>query len=152
MPSLYALLMRHCRLWITANRFHHLTWCKAICKCQHMDAFWFVIFRIQFMPHDGDVFRGPAVCHLVIVLWWCMHLHSQWWWNVRMVFKRLKDFNLKIKLKKCLFFQCSLVFLGYVLSVDGIYTNPEKVEILQNWPISSSQKELPFISGLSLLL
>ena len=45
---------------------------------------------------------------------------------IEMVFKRLKDFNLKIKPKKCHFFQCSIMFLGYVLSVDGISANPCK--------------------------
>ena len=38
---------------------------------------------------------------------------------LEMVFKRLKDFNLKIKPNKCHFFQCSVVFLGYILSADG---------------------------------
>ena len=46
---------------------------------------------------------------------------------IEMVFKRLKGFNLKIKPKKCHFFQHSVVFLGYVLSVDGISANPEQV-------------------------
>ena len=59
-----------------------------------------------------------------------------------MVFGRLKDFNLKIKPKKCYFFQCSVVFLGYVLSADGISSNPEKVGKVQNWPVPSNQKEL----------
>ena len=40
--------------------------------------------------------------------------------QIELVFSRLKEFNLKIKPKKCHFFQCSVVFLGYVLSVDGI--------------------------------
>ena len=48
--------------------------------------------------------------------------------QIEMVFKRLKDFNLKIKPNKCHFFQQRIVFLGYVLSVDDISTNPEKVE------------------------
>ena len=45
--------------------------------------------------------------------------------QIEMVFGRLKDFNLKIKPKKCHFVQCSVVFLGYVLSADGISTNPK---------------------------
>ena len=47
---------------------------------------------------------------------------------IEMVFKRLKDFNVKIKKKKCHFFQHSVVFPGYVLSVDSISANHEKVE------------------------
>ena len=47
------------------------------------------------------------------------------------------------------FFQCSVVFLGYVLSVDGISTNPEKVEKVHNWPVPSNQKELHSFLGLA---
>ena len=46
-----------------------------------------------------------------------------------------------------LFFQCSMVFLGYVLPLDGISANPEKVEKMQNWPLSSSPKELHSFLG-----
>ena len=45
----------------------------------------------------------------------------------KMMLKWLKDFNLKIKPKKCYFFQCSTVFLGYVISVDGLSTHQEKL-------------------------
>ena len=46
---------------------------------------------------------------------------------VGLVLNHLKEFNLKIKPKKTYFFQSSVVFLGHVLSKDGISPNPEKV-------------------------
>ena len=39
---------------------------------------------------------------------------------IELVFKWLEEFNFRIKSKKCLFFQHSIVFLGYVLSAEGI--------------------------------
>ena len=66
-----------------------------------------------------------------------------------MVFGRLKVFDLKIKPNKCHFFQCSMVFLGYVLSADGISANSEKVEKVQNWPVPSNQKEFHSFLGLA---
>ena len=45
---------------------------------------------------------------------------------IELVFKRLKEFNLKIKPKKCHFFQHSIVFLWYVLSTDGYLCKPWK--------------------------
>ena len=69
--------------------------------------------------------------------------------QIEMVLGRLKDFNLKIKPKNAIFFQHSVVFLGYVLSVDGISDNPEKVEKVQYWPVQSSQKELHSSLGLA---
>ena len=44
------------------------------------------------------------------------------------MFDRLKEFNLKIKPKKCQFFGTSVLFLGHVLLAEGIPANPEKVE------------------------
>ena len=69
--------------------------------------------------------------------------------QIKMVFGRLKDFNLKIKPKKCHFFQHHVVFLGYVLSADGISANPEEMEKVQNWPVPSNQKELHSFLGLA---
>ena len=69
--------------------------------------------------------------------------------QIEKVFGRLKDFNLKIKPKKCQFFQCSVVFLGYVLSADDISANPEIVEKVQNWQVPSNQKELHSFLGLA---
>ena len=55
-------------------------------------------------------------------------------WN-ELVFSQLKAYNLKIKFKKCYFFQASVIFLGHVLSADGISANPEKVDKIGNWPV-----------------
>ena len=48
-------------------------------------------------------------------------------YHVGLVLNHLKEFNLKIKPKKTYFFQSSVVFLGHVLSKNGISPNPEKV-------------------------
>ena len=68
--------------------------------------------------------------------------------HIEMMFQRLNYFNLEIKLKKYHYFQCSIVFLGYVLPTDGISANPAKVENVWNWPILSSPKELHSFLGL----
>ena len=61
---------------------------------------------------------------------------------IKLVFNWLKSFNLKIKLKKCYFFQASVVFLGHILSADGISANPEKVDKVQDWLVPKNAKEL----------
>ena len=71
-------------------------------------------------------------------------------WDIELVFKRLEEFNLKIKpKKKCHFFQCSLVFLGHVLSADGISANPDKVDKVKDWPVPTNPKELQSYLGLA---
>ena len=66
-----------------------------------------------------------------------------------LVYKWLEEFNLKIKANKHHFFQCSIVFLGHVLSVEGISANHSKVEKVKNWPVPSNPKELQYFLGLA---
>ena len=68
---------------------------------------------------------------------------------MKLVFSQLKSFNLKIKLKKSYFFQDSVIFLGHILSSDGISANPEKVEKVRDWPVPSNAKELHSFLGLA---
>ena len=69
--------------------------------------------------------------------------------QMELVFNRLKSFNLKIKLKKSYFFQASVIFLGHVLSADGISANPEKVDKVRDWPVPRNAKELHSFLGLA---
>ena len=68
---------------------------------------------------------------------------------IGLVLNHLKEFNLKIKPKKMYFFQPSVVFLGYVLSKDGISPNPEKVSKVKDWPVPKSAKEVHSFLGLA---
>ena len=69
--------------------------------------------------------------------------------RITMVLQRLKDFNLKIKPKKSFFFQSNILFLGHMLSKDGILPNPEKVSKVKNWPIPKMVKEVHSFLGLA---
>ena len=69
--------------------------------------------------------------------------------QMELVFSQLKSFNLKIKPKISYFFQASVIFLGHVLSADGIFANPEKVEKVRDWPVPSNAKELHSFLGLA---
>ena len=63
-----------------------------------------------------------------------------------------KSLIFKIKPKKTFFFQKSVVFLGHVLSKDGISPNPEKVSKVRDWPVPKTAKEVHSFSGISVLL
>ena len=69
--------------------------------------------------------------------------------RTELVFKWLEEFNLKIKPKKCHFFQHSIIFLGHVLSAEGISANPEKVKKVKNGPVPTNPKELQSFLGLA---
>ena len=66
-----------------------------------------------------------------------------------LVFNRLKQFNLKIKPKKCQFFNSSELFLGHVLLANGISSNPEKVEKVKSWSVPKNIKEVQSFLGLA---
>ena len=61
---------------------------------------------------------------------------------IKLVFSQCKAFNLKIKPKKCYFFQASVIFLSHILSADGISAKPEKVDKVRDWLVPKNAKEL----------
>ena len=69
--------------------------------------------------------------------------------RIAMVFQHLKDFNLKIKPKKSFFFQSNVLFLGHMLSKEGILPNPEKISKVRDWPIPKLAKEVHSFLGLA---
>ena len=69
--------------------------------------------------------------------------------HIELVFDRLKQFNLKIKPKKCQFFDTSILFLGHILLAKGISANPEKVEKVRTWPVPKNIKEVQSFLGLA---
>ena len=68
---------------------------------------------------------------------------------IELVFNRLKQYNLKIKPKKCQFFDTSVLFLGHILLAKGISVNPEKVEKVKTWPVPKNIKEVQSFLGLA---
>ena len=69
--------------------------------------------------------------------------------RIGLVLHQLQDFNLKIKLKKSYFFQSKVIFLGHVLSKEGISPNPEKVKKVKTWLTPKFTKEVHSFMGLA---
>ena len=72
------------------------------------------------------------------------HLH-----HLKQVLDLLQEHQWKIKGSKCAFAQCSISYLGYVVSEEGIATEPAKIEVVVNWPVPANLKELRGFLGLS---
>ena len=66
-----------------------------------------------------------------------------------MVLEHLQDFNLKIKPKKSFIFQTKVLFLGHILSKEGISPNPDKVQKVKDWPVPTNAKEVHLFLGLA---
>ncbi|XP_033139210.1 uncharacterized protein LOC117130508, partial [Brassica rapa] len=69
--------------------------------------------------------------------------------HLRTVLDVLRKEKLFANLKKCTFCTDNLVFLGFVVSADGVKVDQEKVRAIQEWPIPKtiSEKEVGFKWG-----
>lgn len=68
--------------------------------------------------------------------------------NLRTVFNRLKGAGLKLKPTKCRLFARQVRFLGYIVSGEGITTDPDKAKIVNEWLVPSNFTELRSFLGL----
>ena len=62
--------------------------------------------------------------------------------RLELVFRKLHQQGLKLELRKCSFFQKKVWFLGHEISVDGIATDPDKVNAVINWPVPTATKDV----------
>ncbi|XP_019054141.1 PREDICTED: uncharacterized protein LOC104602430 [Nelumbo nucifera] len=58
--------------------------------------------------------------------------------HIREVLKTLRENKLYANLKKCTFMSDNLLFLGFIVSNDGIKEDEEKVKAIREWPIPSN--------------
>ena len=69
--------------------------------------------------------------------------------HVREVLTVLKVNELYINLKKCSFLIDKLLFLGYVVSVDEIHTNEDKVHAIKDWRTLKTVSDVRSFHGLA---
>lgn len=68
--------------------------------------------------------------------------------NLQLVFEKLQKSNFKIQLNKSEFLKNEIAYLGHIVTTSGIKPNPEKIQVIQNFPIPRTQKEIKRFLGL----
>lgn len=68
--------------------------------------------------------------------------------NLIEVIKRLNEYNVKIKVEKCKFFQKSVKYLGHEISGDGVRPNQEKVKAIMEAPRPQNVTQVKSFLGL----
>ncbi|XP_071902701.1 uncharacterized protein [Coffea arabica] len=69
--------------------------------------------------------------------------------HLQMVLDALRKASLYANLKKCTFCTNQLVFLGYVVSEQGIHVDQEKVKAINEWPTPTNVSEVRSFHGLA---
>ena len=64
------------------------------------------------------------------------------------LFQKLREANLKLKPSKCCLLQKRVTFLGYVISQNGVETDPDKIAAVVNWPIPTNLRQSRAFVGL----
>lgn len=59
-----------------------------------------------------------------------------------LIFNRLRECNLKLNAKKCKLFQKQVKYVGFIVSADGISTDPDKVQKVLEWPVPKHPDEV----------
>lgn len=68
--------------------------------------------------------------------------------RIQQVLERLREANLKLKLKKCSFLQSSIKFLGHKISADGITVHEDHFDAIKNYPAPKNRKQVQRFLGL----
>lgn len=69
--------------------------------------------------------------------------------RLTIVLDRLREANLKLKPKKCHLFQTEVLYLGHVVTAEGVKTDPSKVEAVKTWPTPTNPTDVRSFLGLA---
>jgi len=64
------------------------------------------------------------------------------------LFQKLREANLKLKPSKCCLLQKRVTLLGYVISQNGVETDPDKISAVVNWPVPTNLRQSRAFVGL----
>lgn len=73
-----------------------------------------------------------------------LNKHKIYIWQV---LQRWIENRLYIKAEKCQFHVSSITFLGYILEDRQLRADPEKIQVIKDWPVPENQKPLQILIG-----
>ena len=72
--------------------------------------------------------------------------------RLSIVFERLRKANLTLKPQKCSFARTQVVYLGHVISIDGVSPDPEKTSKVREFPVPKDVTSLRQFLGPYIIL
>lgn len=67
--------------------------------------------------------------------------------HLEAIFKKFSEYNVKINIKKSQFLQPQILFLGHIISEEGIMMDPEKIKTIQNFQPPRNKKQIQSFLG-----
>lgn len=102
-----------------------------------------------FMAHMNDILHHLPFCVVylddILIFSKTPEEHVS---HVKQVLEVLTQHQYLLKLKKCDFFKKEVLYLGHVISADGIKPDPKKVEAIINYPVPTTVHSLRSFMGL----
>lgn len=68
--------------------------------------------------------------------------------KLKLVFNKLREFNLKLQPDKCEFLRREVAYLGHIITDKGVSPNPEKVKSVTDFPTPTNVKQIKSFLGL----
>jgi hypothetical protein len=82
-----------------------------------------------------------------------LNVHSEYWEDhirhLEAVFSKLREVNLKLNPGKCCFAAESIIFIGHVVSKEGMKPDPEKIEAVVRFPLPTTITNVRSFLGLT---
>lgn len=98
-----------------------------------------------------DKVLGPELLNFIAVYVDDIHIMSkdfeEHMQHLTQIFQRFSDYNVTINMSKSNFFRSQVLFLGHVISRDGIKMDPEKIQVIQNFQPPKNRKQLQSFLG-----
>ena len=69
--------------------------------------------------------------------------------HLRLALQLLREHQLYAKLSKCDFYRDRIQYLGHIILVEGISMDPEKIEVIMNWPTPRNVMDVTSFMGLA---
>jgi hypothetical protein len=66
---------------------------------------------------------------------------------VKEVLRRLKDYNLELKPKKCKFHREEVEFLGHIVGKNGVRISETKIKTIKEWATPKTVKDIQSFMG-----
>eukprot|EP00253_Pinus_taeda_P019414 PITA_19414 len=69
--------------------------------------------------------------------------------HLRIVLQTLREHQLYAKFSKCDFFKAEIQYLGHIITKDGIAVDPEKINVIMDWPVPKDVADVRSFMGLA---